>query len=276
MNNYINRFVQKSKSSLCEDKVFNDVMFNSTSATNIYHVRNETEIPAALVFKHEERVDDIIVYSLPEDDLQTGDYFIYRDDYFITGKRRRAVFADGRRDCFAALECNVTFTHNGELIHAAFIGALRKEEKLSSRQNTELSGFVYQNLQFANILIYPTFIGLKGGDRFIIDGNQWCIASVDSTSINGLSYATISYDIITADDKDEQPAPPIKEESQLKRGLEYDFATEDYYFDADCNCIIIDKNEHSVRIKIPFGIDKITIETKRLGKIVKTEYTVGV
>ena len=53
-----------------------------------------------------------------------------------------------------------------------------------------------------------------------------------------------------------------------------EFDTEDGYFAANRSIEIIDLQQTKVLIKIPFGIENITISTKQQGNIIKEEYKV--
>ena len=162
-NIYDNYRSVQSKRTQCYDKRSAAFISTGKLSQDIYHIRTDADIKAALVFNAKEGPDEVYVFTYIEDDVLKADYFTYDNvnylifedvkltDDGIVYKKQRAV------------ECNVTFTFETVTYNGYFTSGKRTVQDNDFIGNTAIIPDEYP------LLILPSNL-LEIGDRFTIGG----------------------------------------------------------------------------------------------------------
>lgn len=250
----------------------------------VYHIRLEKEISAALVFGHKEGPDDIIVYSLLEDDLVKSDYFSWNSLNFLVYEEERLTDKDVVYRKQKALECNVSFSFNNSTYVGYFKSALRGSED---------PDFLGKNVLVpaeTPLLVLPTNSSIEIQSEFIIEGKPFKVVEYDHITNKGITYyyleRGIKKQVVATDDEFieeietvneagivEQDSESI-EELTLKAMVEYEFSTQGAVFAATPAVEVLSRGLSRIKFRVPFGIDTVAITTKVAGENVQKLYKV--
>jgi hypothetical protein len=133
-------------------------------AKKITHKRRDEEISAALVFRHDEGPDEVLVYSFIEDQLEKGDYFVFENNDYLVYEENRLSDPDINHKKQRAVECNVLFDFENEQYRGYFKSTLRRynDENFEGRQVLVP--------EEKPLLMLPSTAILTINDEFLIEG----------------------------------------------------------------------------------------------------------
>lgn len=274
------RSVQEKRDT-CYDERSAAFIIEGAMSKNIYHSKLEKKIPAALVFSHKEGPDEVVVYTLLEDDLQKGDYFVYDSGNYLVYEENKLTDTDIIYKKQKAVECNVKFTFSG----GTFVGYYK-----SSVRGSEDPSFEGRQLLMPDetpLLILPTNDTITINSEFTIEGKPFRVVEYDHITNKGITYYYLERGIIRRTEAEdvEEPAVIIPEDEPvdqaqdseqltLRAMVEYTFETEEAYFLADPAVELIQRRRNEIKFKVPFGIEKVDITTKINGLDVQKLYKV--
>lgn len=130
------------------------------------------------------------------------------------------------------------------------------------------------------LLILPTG-SLQIQDKVIIQGRAWLVQEQDFITTPGISYYSLTS--TTASKTTEEQDSYIESYSEdysidqntFTPNTNITVPTESGYFRSDIAQIkIVSRNSSQVVFQIPFGVDQVTISTKKEGVVVQTTYRV--
>ena len=268
------RSVQEKRDT-CYDERSAAFIIEGAMSKNIYHSRLEKKIPAALVFSHKEGPDETIVYTLLEDDLLKGDYFVYDSVNYLVYEQNKLTDTDIIYKKQKAVECNVSFLFSGE----TFVGYYK-----SSVRGSEDPSFEGRQLLMPDetpLLILPTNNTLIVNSEFVIEGKPFRVMEYDHITNKGITYYYLergiirtepevvkvgkrSFDQSTVIVQEDQSVTQIEDTEQLtlRAMVEYTFQTEDAVFSATPAVELIQRRRNEIKFKVPFGIGEVAITTK--------------
>ena len=266
-------FRKKSNSTKCSDRIKSNLITNSAGTTQVLHRRVNKDIEVNLVITNKtEGRGTAKVYTWAADDLQVGDYFVWKNKYvFLVTEQENNVLLDGTINKFAARECNVivyfenqlkdtTETKLNDSIDAVFIGT--STSKVLDALKTRDGSSAVMTFSNNDLIIFSgtNFERLK---QLVIKNQQWDVVDWDSVTASPIIYATIKPVAVTLIDKE----PIIPEQVIYRSGLTYDFLTEDYYFSTEDN-IKYERMKDKISITIPYNVPSISFKTKQNGTII--------
>lgn len=281
------RSVQEKRDT-CYDERSAAFIIEGAMSKNIYHSRLEKTIPAALVFSHKEGPDEVIVYTLLEDDLLKGDYFVYDSVNYLVYEQNKLTDTDIIYKKQKAVECNVSFLFSGE----TFVGYYK-----SSVRGSEDPSFEGRQLLMPDetpLLILPTNDTITVNSEFIIEGKPFRVIEYDHITNKGITYYYLERGIIRRTEaeanktttmsatqptiviQENQPVVQDQDSEQLilRAMVEYTFLTEDAVFSATPAVELIQRKRNEIKFKVPFGIGEVAITTKIDGLNVQKLYKV--
>jgi len=244
---------------------------------DITHKRTSKDIKAALVFNYKEGPDNVIVFTLKEDDLLKADYFTFDTVNYLVYENMKLTDGEVDYKKQRAVECNVTFTHNAITYMGYYTSSVR------TITENEFIGSQAILPDETPLLILPTN-ALTIGDRFTIEGKPFKIQEFDSITNKGISYLYLERDFVT---KDATAISELQVETIylnetnagstiLRPMTEYTFTTEDAYFTSTPRIEILSRTLTEVTFRVPFGISSVTIGTRSVtgGPEISVPYTV--
>ena len=281
------RSVQEKRDT-CYDERSAAFIIEGAMSKNIYHSRLEKTIPAALVFSHKEGPDEVIVYTLLEDDLLKGDYFVYDSVNYLVYEQNKLTDTDIIYKKQKAVECNVSFLFSGE----TFVGYYK-----SSVRGSEDPSFEGRQLLMPDetpLLILPTNDTITVNSEFIIEGKPFRVIEYDHITNKGITYYYLERGIIRRTEaeanktttmsateptiviQENQPVVQDQDSEQLilRAMVEYTFLTENAVFSATPAVELIQRKRNEIKFKVPFGIGEVAITTKIDGLNVQKLYKV--
>lgn len=282
------RSVQEKRDT-CYDERSAAFIIEGAMSKNIYHSRLKKQIPAALVFSHKEGPDETIVYTLLEDDLLKGDYFVYDSVNYLVYEQNKLTDTDIVYKKQKAVECNVSFLFSGE----TFVGYYK-----SSVRGSENPSFEGRQLLMPDetpLLILPTNNTLTINSEFVIEGKPFRVMEYDHITNKGITYYYLERGIIRTEPEPQvartttrsktQPTIVVQENKPvvqaqdspqltLKAMVEYSFTTEDALFSSTPAVEIIQRTRSQIKFKVPFGINEVAISTKVSGLVIQKIYKV--
>lgn len=287
------RDVQEKRSTTYNQRSAALIIDGKMSKT-IYHKRNEKFIHAALLFSQDEGPDEIWVFSFIKDQLQKGDYFTYEDNNFLIIEENKIFDPDINHKKQKAVECNVSFTFNNEILNGYFQGGMRRIQK------KDFQGKEILMPEENPLLVLPSTATLEINSEFMIEGKPWRVIEYDKITNKGIGYFYLERGINYTEEEVveiqqnlnvlSETEPIIQEPVQLMRSfaapeepinedalhamVEYIFSTESAYFAATPKLEIISRKKDKVTFKIPFGIEQVSISTKKDGLVVEKFYRV--
>jgi len=231
----------------------------------IYHKRNTKYIPAALVYKHEEGPDEVIVYSFIKDQLEKGDYFIYDYVNYLIYEQEKYSDIEVNHKKQKAVECNVSFTFGEETFQGYFRSTVRRYN------DEDFEGKQVLVPREKPILILPSNNDLTINSEFLIEGKPWRVIEFDSITNKGIIYYYLERGIIknteqiTVEESSIQAIglsrSLIPEVKKLEAIIEHTFETKDGIFSSVPKVNIIKRKSNEVTFSIPYNITEITIYT---------------
>lgn len=254
MTNIYEKFrgVQAKKTS-CYDERSAAFITEGLVSQDITHVRLNEEIKAAIVITDKEGPDESLVYTLNENSLLKGDYYIYDSNYYLVYENVRLTDDSLIWKKQKALECNVQITLNSTTYYAYFISNIRQKSFNTLENDAALLP------DEAALLIMPTSSDFDIDTQITIGTKGWKVIDYDKISNDGITYMYIERTTI----KNTTLETVTPEASDILHPMvEYTFDTYNAYFSATEDVNIISRSATSVTFKVPFGISSITITTK--------------
>jgi hypothetical protein len=248
----------------------------------VFHKRLNKDIKAALVFKHQEGPDEVLVYSYLKDDLQKSDYFVYKNTNYLVYEENRLTDEDINYKKQKAVECNVAFTFNGTVFNGYYKSSVRGKEDQAFEGRQLISP------DETPLLILPTNTSIKVNSEFTIEDKPFKVMEFDSITNKGISYYYLerNYNVNAPEAISTTPQPEVVddleivetlvEDMALRAMVNYTFKTEDAYFATTPAVEIISRKRTEVTFRIPFGISQVSIAIKLEGVIVDELYKVVV
>lgn len=288
------RDVQEKRSNTYNQRSAALIIDGKMSKT-IYHKRNDKNINAALLFSQDEGPDDVWVFSFIKDDLQKGDYFTFEDTSYLILEENKIFDPDINHKKQKAVECNVSFTYNNTIYNGYYKSQMRR----TGSQDFEDKQYLMPDEK--PLLILPSNNNtLTINDEFSIEGKPFKVFEFDSISNKGLVYyylergftrneteeevQSFSLSFISPEEEFTQEpepmlfarsaAPEESNEEALKPMVEYNFSTEGAYFSATPKVEVLRRTKTSIKFKIPFGINQVSIATRSNGIVVEKFYRV--
>jgi len=264
---------------------------------DIYHKRKNKNIKAGLVYQYKEGPDEAIVYTFKEDDLRKGDYFVYDHTDYLAYEDQKLVDENVNHKKHRAVECNVSFSFQGDIYKGYFISTLRR------KSDSDFEGKQLLMPDEMPLLILPKNDSLTINSIFSIDDKPWKIVEYDSITNKGITYYYLERDFKRNHGDEEEtliqnfnfieeevnftqePEPlfaafsiqaeeDTKHEMALRPLVDYYFSTEDAYFSATPKIDVINREKTKIHFQVPFGISEVAISTKMNGAIVEKIYRV--
>jgi len=271
----------QSKKTLCYDKRSAAFIISGRLSQDIYHIRAEEDIKAAIVYGHKEGPDDVLVYTLNENGLLITDYFTYDSVRYMVYENVKLTDDDVSYKKQKAVECNVSFSFNGITYYGYFT---------SSQRSTNGNDFVGNTAILPDespLLMLPSSI-LTIGDRFTIGSKPWKIIEYDDITNTGISYLYLERDYIPKDSEEVVETAPnyieeeivfVQDAAQdstlvLNPMVEYTFTTEDGYFVATPRVELLSRKSTEVTFRVPYGIDSVDITVRISTVDITKTYTV--
>lgn len=263
------RSIQEKRNACYDDRSAAFILEGKLSQ-DVTHKRLNKDIKAALTFNDKEGPDEVIVFSLLEDDLLKGDYFIYNDVNYLVYENVRLTDKDVNYKKQKALECNITFVLNEITYIGYFVSSMRRglQPDLESKQ------IIVPNEN--PLLILPTVSSLEIDSRIKIEEKPWRVIDYDSISNSGISYVYIerNYNTTTETNIVEETSTEFLSNSvpfdqsaalepsyKLQAMLEYEFITTAGSFVATEKVEILYRSATLVRFRVPYGINTVQITT---------------
>lgn len=216
---------------------------NHVSSTEVKVVRTDKNIKAVLIFGHEEGSDNVIFYSYPDADVQTGDYFIWETKHFIVFEDTYIVMEAGYKKQ-KAIECNTIANTD---IPVAFLGSMR-----SYKNNRLVDNFVESKLNPAIIAPVGKFLI---GDRIIINNCSWEIIDGDLVSNPNVHYFYLDRRL-----KDTTVQTiPSEDANVIYAGSTLTVPCDNGQFSSTPSVEIKSRTLNSAVIKVPYGITALQI-----------------
>lgn len=267
-------------------------------AKTIFHKRRQKEIAAALVFRHDEGPDEVLVYSFIKDKLQKGDYFIFDDTNYLIYEENRLTDDGINHKKQRAVECNVAFQFQGSIYNGYFKSTLRR------KSDPDFEGKQVLMPNEMPLLMLPTNDALTINSIFNIEGKPWKVVENDYITNKGITYYYLERDFTRNEEIEEDEAieeefvneqetfeqtlefqpmtfmsfggeqVEVLEELALRPSIEYNFSTEEAYFSATPKVDVISRSKKNIKFEIPLGISQVSISTKKEGTIVEKIYKV--
>lgn len=268
----------------CNDERSAAFIVDGEMAQTVYHKRLKKDIPAALVFGHKEGPDDITVYSLIEDDLLKSDYFIWKNTDYLVYEENKITNNEINFRKQRALECNVSFTYQDQTFIGYYKSALRGND------NPRFLGGNVVVPEETPLLVLPTNNSIDVKSEFVIEGKPFVVTEYDHITNKGITYyylerGTIKKvkgtpetieEVVVVDNSEIIDQTDDLDEPTLKAMMEYEFETEGALFSATPAVEIISRTLKQIRFRVPFGINQVTITTKKDGLSVEKTYKVVV
>lgn len=246
----------------CSKKYDFNFTMNGSMATTVFALRLNKELQAGLIINDEEGPDDVIIYTARAsgcscEGLCKGDYFRWRNKIYFVYEDidlvRETNYIKQR-----AYECNVEIKIDNSTYWGYFISSLTKYIGDSTKKDVVLVDGEKP------ILILPHFDWIEIGLRIHFGGKSWSIVDNDLITNKGIAYLSLDrdFDQITAAPKT-QPNEDIElANDELPVNTEIEVDTMGGYFKSTPQVEIVSRQSTSVKFIIPYGIDKLTIETK--------------
>jgi hypothetical protein len=130
---------------------------------DIYHKRKNKVIKAGLVYRYQEGPDEAIVYTFKKDDLRKGDYFVYDHTDYLVYEDQKLVDENVDHKKHRAVECNVSFSFQGDIYKGYFVSTLRR------KSDPDLEGKQLLMPDEMPLLILPKNNALTINSVFFID-----------------------------------------------------------------------------------------------------------
>ena len=253
-------------------------------AKTIYHKRKKQTIKAALVFRHQEGPDEVLVYSFKKDRLQKSDYFVYDETNYLVYEENKLTDDEINYKKQKAVECNVTFNYKGHCYKGYFVSSVRR------KSDPDFEGRQLLMPDEVPLLILPTNEEITINSFFNIEGKPWNVIEYDNITNKGITYYYLERDFnriipeegetiveLTYEDESVSITPQTESnevELALHPMLEYTFTTENGYFSATPKVEVITREKDKIIFRVPFGIAQVVIEIKKDGDIIEATYQV--
>ncbi len=254
---------------------------------DIYHKRKNKQIKAGLVYRYQEGPDEAIVYTFKKDDLRKGDYFVYDHTDYLVYEDQKLVDENVDHKKHRAVECNVSFSFQGDIYKGYFVSTLRR------KSDPDLEGKQLLMPDEMPLLILPKNSALTINSVFFIDDKPWHVVEYDSITNKGITYYYLErdfkrnseefesqvFDFIPDEENfTQEPEPTITpeetEEVALRPLTDYYFTTEEGIFSATPKVDVISREKTKVHFQIPLGISEVSISTRLNGVPVEKIYKV--
>ena len=280
------RKIQQNKKT-CYDNRSAAFILEGKISQDIYHKRRKKDIKAALVFNHQEGPDDVITFSLKDDDLIKTDYFVFDNVNYLVYEDVKQTHKDLSHKKQRAVECNISFTYKNKLYYGYFTSSLRRtsDPDFQGRQ-----GLVPDENP---LLILPTNEEIDINSTFSIEGKPWKVVEYDHITNKGISYIylerhftsnapaeeeVVEIEYVNNSEPIVQPDPDsdptAAEELSLRPMVEYTFTTQNAYFASTPRVEILSRSKGEVKFRVPYGISFVTISTRQNGDVVENGYSV--
>lgn len=270
----------QEKRSTSYDKKSAGFIVEGRMSQKVFVKRLNRDVSAAIVFDSKEGPDSASFYVLKNEDVVKTDYFIYDSVNYLIYEQIKLPDEKLPYKKFKAVECNVSFDYKENLYFGYFLSNLRSLGD---------SGFEARSVIMpdeTSLLILPSSSSISISSSFMIEGKPWIVTEYDNISNKGISYYYIkrhfasnlteeefeSEDIVFAPEDDVVDIQ--NEEISLKPMHEYEFETEMGFFSSTPKVELISRTIDKVVIKIPFGIEFVTLSFRKDGEVVEKSYSV--
>ena len=256
----------------CDLKLDASFITEGTFATEILHVRLNEVKKAGFIINNSEGPNNNTIYTYKyeqkNNEFLKGDYFIRRDKKYFVYEDIDIVMDTIYKQQWA-YECNaaITLENQTEEYYGYFLSSMKKVLDEDFKQNIAITD------KEKPMLIIPQQSWAKIGQKVIINTKPWKIIEIDNTTNANICYCSLQLDWLNkSQDIKEEELP--KNDAELEANTKISFTTEDGYFTASVPIDIISRTFTRVVIKIPFGIDNITIGIKQNQEIITKTYKV--
>lgn len=271
MSSYLDIYRKKARSTNCDNSQVNSLIKNAIGKTIIYHRRRGCDIPCNLIISNaKEGLGTAKVYTFASDDLQVGDYFVWKDThvFLVTNQEQNVALDDSIHKLFAR-ECNIQFiygtkdewesndthTHDG-----VFIGKRSTAMVITTDLNT-IAPMTDTN---DNSVLIFSGASVKRFESLKIRDTQWKVMSWDSITAAPIVYATVEEVPVTLDIQEEDSVTP--DTPIYKSGVTYEFPTEDFYFKS-IDVQPKERLQDKVLITLPYNKNSISFQVKEGNEI---------
>lgn len=276
------RSVQKKRATNYDERSAAFIIEGKMAKT-IYHKRRKQSIKAALVFRHKEGPDEVLVYSLKKDKLQKSDYFIYDDTNYLVYEENILTDDEISYKKQKAVECNVAFHFDGHVYKGYFTSSVRRKD------DADFEGKQLLMPDENPLLILPTNTEITINSFFNIEGKPWNVVEFDYITNKGISYYYLERDFNRVLPEEETVVEPLsfanelnpltqegeEQDLALRSMVEYTFNTEEAFFSATPKVEVVSRTKEKIVFKVPFGIFQVSISTKNNGAIIEEVYQVS-
>lgn len=224
-------------------------------AKTITHIRKDENISAALVFRHDEGPDEVLVYTFIEDDLQRGDYFAFENLEYLVYEENKLSDPDINHKKQRAVECNVTFDFEG----AEFKGYFKSTMRRYNDENFEGKQLLVPEEK--PLLMLPSTATLTINNEFDIEGKPWRIIEYDKITNKGITYYYLERGITKNITPSIEPTSFIapEPENTLAALVHHTFELPNGEFVASPEVEVLKRSLTSVTFTIPNGVNQVTI-----------------
>jgi hypothetical protein len=262
MSNYMDRYRRKIASQSAAESKIGDVISLSTSRIDLFVDKLNRTIPAIFIANDKEGIDEITIYSYPEDGLEIGDYVkYYNKDHFIYKETNNAKRENSVKT-HLAIACNVEFNHNNKSYKAFFKGKLRSVSEDVQNLSEKLG--VY--LDTLNLLMLPHDGNIKYNDFLLIGNETYKVVDEDILSNSGTAYYVIEKTTTINTNKETITSnEDFVPENVLYSNTTYTIPTESGYILFDSSVEIVSRTSTLVSFKVPRNITSLSVTTKEDG-----------
>ncbi len=281
------RFQARNKAhKLATEKLNSTFIFKGLPSIKI--TQNDVEIQAAVVNKQEK--DCAYIYTTKDNPLDIGSIWCAKNLHLLISEEITVIY-DVNWHKYKAFLCNVQIDD----VWGYFKGPEKTYINLTLKEGAFLES------EAKPVLVLPSSKMLSFKDKILIKDRAWAVQEYDNYSMEGIVYYSLAPSSISKkikndntqlinqekkneanfiQNKEEKSSYPLKNTNQdnnfysFSPNAEIRVETENAFFKADINVQIIKRTANEIIFKIPFGIERCTIEIQRGGKVVSKTYEI--
>lgn len=262
MSDYMDRYRRKLGAQVAAESKIGDVISLSTSKVDLFVNKLNRTIPAIFIANDKEGIDEVTIYSYPDDGLEIGDYVkYYNKDHFIYKETNNAKRENSVKT-HLAIACNIEFTHKNNNYKAFFKGKLRSVSEDVQNLSEKLG--VY--LDTLNLLMLPHDGNIKYNDFLLINGETYKVVDEDIISNPGTGYYVIEKTTTINTNKETISLnEDFTPENVLYSNTTHTISTEGGYILFDSAVEILSRTATLISFKVPKNITSLSVTTKEEG-----------